>query len=54
MGSIRLKLKAQNFPKLQESAIGFNKPGLPDLYDDFPHLSVIHIHTGSGHEKHIK
>jgi hypothetical protein len=42
------------FPKLKESSIGFNKPGLPDLYDDFPHLSVIHLHAGSAHEKHNK
>ena len=32
------------FPRLEHDNIGFNADGLPDIYDDFPHLSVIHLH----------
>ncbi len=34
------------FPKLDKQATGLNgKNGLPGLYNEYPHLSVIHIHT---------
>lgn len=33
-------------PKTARQAIGFNgQNGLPGYYDEYPHLSVIHIHT---------
>lgn len=38
------------YPKLNPDSLGFGVEGLPDVYDDYPHLSVIHVHAGgSGH-----
>lgn len=37
-------------PKIKATSLGFNgKGGLPVFYSDFPHLSVIHIHTVGNH-----
>ena len=34
------------FPVIKEQSLGFNnKNGLPMFYNEYPHLSVVHIHT---------
>lgn len=34
------------FPKIADDSMGLNSQGgLPSFYSDFPHLSVVHIHT---------
>ena len=39
-------------PKIDSDSLGFNgKNGLPMFYDEYPHLSVIHIHTNAGLNK---
>lgn len=38
------------YPRLKQSDLGFNgKDGLPGFYNDFPHLSVVHIQTQGTH-----
>jgi len=38
------------YPKIKASSLGFNSEGgLPGFYSDYPHLSVVHIHTGKIH-----
>lgn len=35
------------YPTLDKNELGFNNDnGGPMLYDEYPHLSVVHIHTG--------
>ena len=37
-------------PKVEAGSLGFNgENGLPMFYSDFPHLSVIHVHTVGSH-----
>ena len=38
------------YPKINANSLEFNgKDGLPHFYSDFPHLSVIHLHTTAHH-----
>ncbi len=38
------------FPRLEASSLGFNgQDGTPSFYHEFPHVSVVHIHTGEAH-----
>ena len=38
------------YPKLEQSDLGFNgREGTPGFYNDFPHLSVVHLHAGQMH-----
>ena len=41
------------YPKIKAESLGFNnQDGLPMFYDEYPHLSVIHIHTSTGNHSH--
>jgi hypothetical protein len=35
------------YPTLKAESLGFTTQGLPGFYDEYPHLSVIHIHTNT-------